>query len=408
MGISLNLKKEKKYLVAVSGGCDSMMLLSLCVKLGYDIVVAHVNYKLRKSADRDERIVSDYCENHKIALYVDYPVYEGKDNFQAWAREVRYSFFKKVYDLEKCETLLLAHHLDDSLENYLMSKERNSRGWFYGISKEAYHHGMNILRPLINLRKKEIVQYCTDNEIQFGLDETNLSYQYTRNRIRAEQLEKLTEQEVKLLQKEMEEENKRLRNDLNYIQGKYNFNQQIVVSEYLKEEERIKMLILRYLLKQSCPYKSFSSDFIWDLKEKIEKSNQGFKNEIDKNKLIVYEYGLLYCCKKQDDFKYILEKIEYLETDYFKLSDKGTTIQQMTIKETDFPLAIRNYHSADQIELRYGHKKVNRFLIDRKILYRDRIKWPVVVNSKNQVIFVKDIGCDVNHYSIKPNLFMVE
>ena len=408
MGIGLNLKKEKKYLVAVSGGCDSMMLLSLCVKQGYDIVIAHVNYKLRKSADRDEKIVSDYCKKHKLPFYVDYPVYEGKDNFQAWAREVRSSFFKKVYDLERCETLLLAHHLDDSLENYLMSKERNSKSWFYGISKEAYHHGMNILRPLINLRKKEIEQYCTDNKIQFGLDETNLSYKYSRNRIRAEQLEKLTEQEVESLQKEMEEENKKLRNDLNYIQGKYNFDQVIEVSEYLKEAERIKTLILRYLLKQSCPDKSFSSDFIWDLKEKIEKANQGFKNEIAEDKLIVCEYDVLYCCKKKDDFKYVLVKIEYLETEYFKLSDKGTTIQQMTIKETDFPLTIRNYQMSDEIELRYGHKKVNRFLIDRKILYKDRIKWPVVVNSNNQVIFVKDIGCDVNHYSIKPNLFMVE
>ena len=289
-----------------------------------------------------------------------------------------------------------------------MSKERNSKSWFYGISKEAYHHGMNILRPLINLRKKEIEQYCTDNKIQFGLDETNLSYKYSRNRIRAEQLEKLTEQEVESLQKEMEEENKKLRNDLNYIQGKYNFDQVIEVSEYLKEAERIKTLILRYLLKQSCPDKSFSSDFIWDLKEKIEKANQGFKNEIAEDKLIVCEYDVLYCCKKKDDFKYVLVKIEYLETEYFKLSDKGTTIQQMTIKETDFPLTIRNYQMSDEIELRYGHKKVNRFLIDRKILYKDRIKWPVVVNSNNQVIFVKDIGCDVNHYSIKPNLFMVE
>ena len=49
MSISLNLEKEKKYLVAVSGGSDSMMLLSLCIKQGYDIVVAHVNYKLRKA-----------------------------------------------------------------------------------------------------------------------------------------------------------------------------------------------------------------------------------------------------------------------------------------------------------------------------------------------------------------------
>ena len=385
-----------------------MMLLSLCVKEGYDLVVCHVNYKLRISADRDERIVRDFCQKHKLSLYVDYPVFDDKGNFQAWAREKRYNFFKEIYDLNKCEVLLLAHHLDDGLENYLMSKERNSKTWYYGISEDTYHHGMRIIRPLMNLRKKEIEKYCLDNKIDFGLDETNLSSQYTRNRIRYEQLDKMSDEEIKVLQSEMKEKNKELKNDMDYIKEKYNFNKEIEISEYLKENENIKNIIVRFLLKESCPSKSFSSDFIDDLKDKIKTSEKGFKIKIDDNKLIVSEYGLLYCCKKKDDFKYLLDKIEYLENDYFTLADKGETIQQMTIEENDFPLTIRNYKNQDKIKLRFGHKKVNRFFIDRKILYKDRIKWPVVENKDGQIIFVKDIGCDVNHYSIKPNLFMVK
>ena len=385
-----------------------MMLLSLCVKEGYDLVVCHVNYKLRISADRDERIVRDFCQKHKLSLYVDYPVFDDKGNFQAWAREKRYNFFKEIYDLNKCEVLLLAHHLDDGLENYLMSKERNSKTWYYGISEDTYHHGMRIIRPLMNLRKKEIEKYCLDNKIDFGLDETNLSSQYTRNRIRYEQLDKMSDEEIKVLQSEMKEKNKELKNDMDYIKEKYNFNKEIEISKYLKENENIKNIIVRFLLKESCPSKSFSSDFIDDLKDKIKTSEKGFKIKIDDNKLIVSEYGLLYCCKKKDDFKYLLDKIEYLENDYFTLADKGETIQQMTIEENDFPLTIRNYKNQDKIKLRFGHKKVNRFFIDRKILYKDRIKWPVVENKDGQIIFVKDIGCDVNHYSIKPNLFMVK
>ncbi|HPX32278.1 MAG TPA: tRNA lysidine(34) synthetase TilS [Erysipelotrichaceae bacterium] len=408
MSISLNLSKEKKYLVAVSGGCDSMMLLSLCVKEGYDLVVCHVNYKLRISADRDERIVRDFCQKHKLSLYVDYPVFDDKGNFQAWAREKRYNFFKEIYDLNKCEVLLLAHHLDDGLENYLMSKERNSKTWYYGISEDTYHHGMRIIRPLMNLRKKEIEKYCLDNKIDFGLDETNLSSQYTRNRIRYEQLDKMSDEEIKVLQSEMKEKNKELKNDMDYIKEKYNFNKEIEISEYLKENENIKNIIVRFLLKESCPSKSFSSDFIDDLKDKIKTSEKGFKIKIDDNKLIVSEYGLLYCCKKNDDFKYVLNEIEYLQNEYFTLANKGETIQQMTLSDNDFPLTIRNYQSKDKIQLRYGHKKVNRFLIDRKVLYKDRIKWPVIENKDGQLIFVKDIGCDVNHYSIKPNLFMVK
>ena len=408
MSISLNLNKEKKYLVAVSGGCDSMMLLSLCVKEGYDLLVCHVNYKLRASADRDEKIVKDFCQIHKLSLYVDYPVFDGKENFQAWARERRYKFFKEIYDLNNCEALLIAHHLDDGLENYLMSKERNSKTWYYGISEDTYHHGMRIIRPLMNLRKKEIEKYCLDNNIDFGVDETNLSFQYTRNRIRHKKLEKMSDEEIKILQREMEEKNQELTNDINYIKEKYDLKKEINISEYRKENSTIKTLILRLLLEESCPGKSFSSDFINDLKDKIKTSAKGFKIELDESKLIVCEYGLLYCCQKKDDFKYVLNKIEYLQNEYFILANKGETIQQMTVSEDDFPLIIRNYRLQDKIQLRYGHKKVNRFLIDRKVLYKDRIKWPVVENREGQIIFVKDIGCDVNHYSIKPNLFMVK
>ncbi|HPW53126.1 MAG TPA: tRNA lysidine(34) synthetase TilS [Erysipelotrichaceae bacterium] len=404
----MDLKKHQKYLVAVSGGSDSMMLLSLCVKQGYDVVAAHVNYRMRATSDRDEKLVSDFCRKHEIPFYVDYPTKTDRKNFQAWAREVRYSFFKKIYDLESCDGLLLAHHLDDSLENYLISRERGSRGWYYGISEETYHHGMRIIRPLIRLRKKEIEKYCLDNKVDFAVDETNLSYQYTRNRIRHEQLEKLTAEEIRLLQQEIAEKNRELKKDLDYIKEKYDFDKETAITEFLKEDSRIKTIILRYLLNQICPEKSFSTDFIADLKEKIESSSQGFKCEIDEDKLMVCEYGLLYCCKKRDDFKFILDKIEYLENDYFTLSDQGKVIQQLTVTKEDFPITIRNYQPQDKIQLRYGHKKVNRFLIDRKVLYKDRISWPVIVNNNGQVIFVKDIGCDVNHYSIKPNLFMVK
>ena len=184
-----------------------------------------------------------------------------------------------------------------------------------------------------------------------------MSYQYTRNRIRYEQLEKMTDEEILELQKEIEKKNYRQDMNLNYIKEKYNFNNELKVRDYLKENDEIKTLILRYLLKQSCPDKSFSSDFIDDLKDKIKTSEKGFKIKIDDNKLIVSEYGLLYCCKKKDDFKYLLDKIEYLENDYFTLADKGETIQQMTIEENDFPLTIRNYKNQDKIKLRFGHKK---------------------------------------------------
>ena len=92
------LKKEHTYLVAVSGGADSMALLDMLKNKQYKLIVAHINYKKRDSSDRDEEIVKKYCEKHNIMCYVDKPTQTNKGNFEEWARNARYTFFKKLYD----------------------------------------------------------------------------------------------------------------------------------------------------------------------------------------------------------------------------------------------------------------------------------------------------------------------
>ena len=103
-----------------------MTLLSLCVKQGISVVVSHVNYKKRDSADRDEHIVLDFCKKHGIICEVCCPTYE-EGNFQGWAREVRYAFYKQLCEKHHCDGVLLAHHQDDVLETYLMQMERGSQ-----------------------------------------------------------------------------------------------------------------------------------------------------------------------------------------------------------------------------------------------------------------------------------------
>ena len=119
-----------------------MMLLSLCLEEGLDVVVCFVNYKIRESANLEERLVEQFCSEHGVKLYKDYPVQKDSENFQMWARNVRYEFYKKVYDQEQCDYLLTGHQMDDHIENYLMSLERGSHGWYYGIPYEGYHQGL--------------------------------------------------------------------------------------------------------------------------------------------------------------------------------------------------------------------------------------------------------------------------
>lgn len=183
-----------KCVVACSGGPDSMALLDQLNKQGKDIVVAHVNYKHRDTADRDENIVKDYCEKYDIPVRVCYPVHE-KGNFQAWARDVRYAFFEEVADAFDAKILYVAHQMDDAIETYLFQKNRNMICDWYGLKEKSIRHGYQIIRPLLNFTKSELQQYCNENGVSFGIDESNLTNHYTRNVIRHTRIEKMSRDE---------------------------------------------------------------------------------------------------------------------------------------------------------------------------------------------------------------------
>ena len=92
-----NYNLDDTYIVACSGGPDSMALLDMLYKANFKIIVCHVNYKTRDESDSEEQLVRRYCEKNDLKLFVDYfdNVYKG--SFEVAARVFRYSFFKKIY-----------------------------------------------------------------------------------------------------------------------------------------------------------------------------------------------------------------------------------------------------------------------------------------------------------------------
>lgn len=173
--------QKHTYLIAVSGGADSMVLASLFQDLRehiqdkkFNIQIAHVNYKLRgEDSDLDQKIVQNFCEKNHIKFHL-YEV-SGKDNkpensIQLWARELRYNFFKKIQEQEKLDFLVTAHHLNDQLETFIIN-----------LSKAAGINGLsgipssnnNILRPLLSFSKNEIYQFAELNSIEFREDLSN-------------------------------------------------------------------------------------------------------------------------------------------------------------------------------------------------------------------------------------------
>ncbi|SHJ95668.1 tRNA(Ile)-lysidine synthase [Epilithonimonas mollis] len=181
----LHQPQQKTYLLAVSGGVDSMVLADLFQVSGFNFHIAHINYHLRnEDSNLDQKLVSDFCKQHQIPFHL-YDVSQ-KDNqpensIQNWARELRYRFFREIQQKENLDFLVTAHHLNDQLETFIinLSKASGIRG-LSGIPQNEN----GIIRPLLDFSKDEIYEFAKENQIDFREDKSNQKTDYLRNKIR--------------------------------------------------------------------------------------------------------------------------------------------------------------------------------------------------------------------------------
>ena len=174
----------EKIVVALSGGVDSSVLFDVLNKLGYEIIVAHVNHKKRIESDMEEEKIIEFCKNNSTPyeiLHLD----KIDKNFEAKAHNKRYEFFINVAKKYNAKYIATAHHADDNCETILMNIMSGSNLYGYGgISKDLEIDGIHIIRPLLLLSKDEIKEYAKTNNIIYYEDYTNALDDYTRNRIR--------------------------------------------------------------------------------------------------------------------------------------------------------------------------------------------------------------------------------
>ncbi|WP_051630112.1 tRNA lysidine(34) synthetase TilS [Mycoplasma simbae] len=179
---------RNKVLIAVSGGPDSMLLLHWAIeKYGRsNLVVASVNYKTRVESDSEIEFVKNFCSHKNIVFETRVcDRSSSKGNFENWAREQRYLFFKELYDKYSCKILLTGHHKDDFIETALMQKESGRNPMFFGIKSTNILFDMFVYRPFIDLYyKSEIISKLNQLNIDYCLDKTNFIPVYTRNKIR--------------------------------------------------------------------------------------------------------------------------------------------------------------------------------------------------------------------------------
>ena len=200
--------QQKTYLLAVSGGVDSMVLADLFQFSGLKFHIAHINYHLRNEDSKlDQKLVSDFCENYNIPFHL-YEVsandQKPENSIQNWARELRYQFFRKIQKEQNLEYLVTAHHLNDQLETFIINLSKASG--IKGLSGIPANENQ-IIRPLLNFSKDEIYGFARENKIEFREDKSNQKTDYLRNKVRHDvvpELEKINDKFLKNFSKSIE------------------------------------------------------------------------------------------------------------------------------------------------------------------------------------------------------------
>jgi len=192
-------RKDRAVLAAVSGGPDSMAMLHLLKalgdELGFPVLAAHVNHKLRGAeADAEAELVRSTAAGWGVpclAGEIDVPAYLARtgENAQAAARRLRYEFLRRAARERGVSVIATAHHMDDQAETVLMRLMRGTGpGGLAGIAEQREEEGLELIRPLLRISKVEILQYCERNGVPYATDSSNLKSCYFRNAVRLEVL----------------------------------------------------------------------------------------------------------------------------------------------------------------------------------------------------------------------------
>lgn len=178
-----------KYILAVSGGVDSMVLLDLLVKNGEtELIVAHFDHGIRADSAKDAAFVEAKTKEYGLLVEVSKGRL-GPTASEAVARKARYEFLRSMQNKHSASAIIMAHHQDDLIETAMLNILRGSgpRGLISILPKA------DLLRPLLLYRKAEIIDYAKANRLEWREDSTNQDEKLLRNYLRLNILPKLTD-----------------------------------------------------------------------------------------------------------------------------------------------------------------------------------------------------------------------
>ena len=422
--LQTNIKdwEAKSYLVAVSGGRDSIVLATIFKELGLDFSIAHCNFQLRSEAsDADEIFVKAFAKKLGIPFFVkrfdtQKILNSEGGNLQETARNLRYGWFNELTKEHHFNYICVGTHLNDSAETLLMNLMRGSG--LQGLSG-IRSTNKNIIRPLIETSRNEIDSYIKQNILEFREDESNASNKYERNRWRNEIIPKIKElyphfdSALKtslehlqlansLVQKEVERTTKHL-----LIQKEKEWLISIPMIAELKP--------LNYYLFETLKPFGFNIATVNDLCNSDFSVGKQFYSPtyvitIDRNYLIIEtkedEQKSAFIQRKISITDQKIEQPLALSFDLIDVPEKFSSDTNFAYLDADkltFPLTLRKWQQGDKFRPfgMKGMKKVSDFLIDNKVPLTEKQVQMVLLSGKDIVWLV---GHRIDgRYAVKQN-----
>ncbi len=397
-----------KILLGVSGGIDSMVMLSLFRKAGFTVSAAHCNFSLRgEESDGDEMLVEHECEInsiklHRIKFETESYAKEHKLSIQVAARNLRYNWFNKLCDEFGYSKIVIAHNRDDVAETLILNLTRGTG--LKGLSGIKVVNG-KIIRPLLFASRDEITRYAVQNDVSFRNDSSNASVKYARNRIRHKVIPEL-EQLNPSAKKSIFETAKHINEAWNLVED-YLIN---LKGKLVKQENDRVLFDIRglsnekysklFLFEELSPF-----GFSYETLEQVVASIHGQSGKVfysSSHQLLRDRDFFILTQKKEIDLSIALIEKECKSIDFpiklrFRISEESEldeiprdkNIAVLDYDKLAFPLNLRPWQPGDRF-MPFGmdkFKKISDFLIDQKIslVEKDQI---YVLTSNDEIIWV--------------------
>jgi tRNA(Ile)-lysidine synthase len=421
MNISQHFKKifskhqlpiGNRYLLAVSGGIDSVVLCELSRQSEFNFAIAHCNFQLREEeSERDENFVRGLESKYGVQVFVkkfDTQQYaeEKSLSIQEAARELRYAWFAQLQSEHGFAYTLLAHHADDNIETLLMN-------FFRGTGLQGLtgipESNPNILRPMLDIRRQDIIEFARENNLQWVEDSSNSSSKYTRNFFRNEL--------IPAIQKVYPNADENLLRNIERMK-KINGLYQESVEQLKRKILEVHSTETRIPVKKLLAYRHTSlifeiiKDFGFNEKQvdevlKLADAGSGKFIENDRYQLIKQGNWFIMAGKSIPRETIAIDRdvdavelagkrmlLQFIPGEKFQLR-KSELIAQLDAKKIEFPLLVRKWKQGDYFYPlgMLKKKKLSRFFIDQKLPKNQKENvW--VLESNKKIIWVAGMRID--------------